>query len=293
MKSFNDFLKETTAPARSADEKRFKDKHVIDKKEHPVADESQFTAKTTKKKRVADLDDDKAVYEENDDDGEVSSKGADGDRMIECPDCGAKYKKGDEHECDLEEESMSDAQKKKREEIVLSMKKKMGEFKSKYGDKAQDVMYATATKMAMKEEIEELDENKAIIKVYQDMKAQGKKDHNILDYIGSMPKYKKVSRDQMAKIIGDAKRKGIFKEDTDLQEAVIDTLNSIVKKKQMQTVKFADGTKTKVDMTTANAMVKVHDALNSQNQKKFADAINKNETMFMKMMDFAFSGGKK
>ena len=61
----------------------------------------------------------------------------------------------------------------------------------------------------------ELDENKAIIKIYQDMKTQGKKDHNILDYIGSMPKYKRISRDQMAKIIGDAKRKGIFKEEVE------------------------------------------------------------------------------
>ena len=61
----------------------------------------------------------------------------------------------------------------------------------------------------------ELDENKAIIKIYQDMKTQGKKDHNILDYIGSMPKYKRMSRDQMAKVIGDAKRKGIFKEEVE------------------------------------------------------------------------------
>ena len=73
----------------------------------------------------------------------------------------------------------------------------------------------------VKEEVEELDENKAIIKLYQDMKAQGKKDHNILDYIGSMPKYKKVSRDQMAKMIGDAKRKGIFKEEVELTEAKV------------------------------------------------------------------------
>ena len=61
----------------------------------------------------------------------------------------------------------------------------------------------------------QLDENKNIIKLYQDMKAQGKKDHNILDYIVSMPKYKRMTRDQIAKIIGDAKRKGIFKESVD------------------------------------------------------------------------------
>ena len=47
-------------------------------------------------------------------------------------------------------EGMTDAQMKKREEIVMSLKKKMPEFKDKYGDKAKDVMYATATKMAMK-----------------------------------------------------------------------------------------------------------------------------------------------
>lgn len=72
------------------------------------------------------------------------------------------------------------------------------------------------------EEVEELDESKALLKDYQDMKAQGKKDHNILDALMSMPKYKKMSRDQMAKVIGDAKRKGIFKEDLDLNEAKLD-----------------------------------------------------------------------
>ena len=49
---------------------------------------------------------------------------------------------------------MTDAQEKKREEIVLSMKKKMPDFKKKYGDRAKDVIYATATKMAMKEGFE-------------------------------------------------------------------------------------------------------------------------------------------
>ncbi len=51
----------------------------------------------------------------------------------------------------MKEEEMTDAQMKKREEIVKSMKKKEDEFKAKYGDRWKDVMYATATKMAMKE----------------------------------------------------------------------------------------------------------------------------------------------
>jgi hypothetical protein len=45
---------------------------------------------------------------------------------------------------------MTDAQMKKREEIVMSMKDKTPEFKKKYGDRWKDVMYATATKLAMK-----------------------------------------------------------------------------------------------------------------------------------------------
>ena len=48
-------------------------------------------------------------------------------------------------------EKMTDAQMKKREEIVKELKKKEDEFKERYGDKYQDVMYATATKMAMKD----------------------------------------------------------------------------------------------------------------------------------------------
>ena len=58
------------------------------------------------------------------------------------------------------EEEMTDAQKEKKEKIVKELKKKMSEFKDRYGDKATDVMYATATKMAMKddEEDEELEE---------------------------------------------------------------------------------------------------------------------------------------
>jgi hypothetical protein len=85
----------------------------------------------------------------------------------------------------------------------------------------------------------QLDENKNIIKLYQDMKAQGKKDHNILDYIGSMPKYKRMTRDQIAKIIGDAKRKGIFEESVELDEAKEVLSNFMNDRKKEQTISLA------------------------------------------------------
>ena len=52
----------------------------------------------------------------------------------------------------LGEEEMTDKQKAKREKIVLSMKKGEGGFKQRYGKNWKNVMYATATKQAMKED---------------------------------------------------------------------------------------------------------------------------------------------
>jgi len=53
------------------------------------------------------------------------------------------------------ERKMSDAEMNKREEIVKGMKKKLSDFRARYGKRAKDVMYATATKQAMKEDIKE------------------------------------------------------------------------------------------------------------------------------------------
>lgn len=193
MKSFKDILGETVNPIKSPDEKRFADKHVVDKKEHPVATKTQFVSDRKK---------------------DASKK--------------ASYKPGEDEAVYEEDGKMSKAQLKKREEVVKSMKKKQADFKEKYGENSKNVMYATATKIAMKE-------------------------------------------------------------NSQLFEDVAADLKKIVSNKQAQEVKFADGNKLRVDMQTANVLLKVHDALNDTNKKKFAEAINKNENMFMKMVDFAFS----
>ena len=46
---------------------------------------------------------------------------------------------------------------------------------------------------------------------YKAMKAKGKSDAAAIEVMLAMPKYRKMSRDQLAKKIGDEKRKGIFK----------------------------------------------------------------------------------
>ena len=79
---------------------------------------------------------------------------------------------------------------------------------------------------------------------------------------------------------------------TVLHEDVYDTIKSIVDKKSMQTVKFADKKSMKVDMTTANAIVKVHDALSGSSQKKFEDMLNKSKATFAQTVDFVWKAIK-
>ena len=55
----------------------------------------------------------------------------------------------------IEEKEMTDAEMAKREKIVKSMKKGFAGFRQRYGKDAKSVMYATATKQAMKEELDE------------------------------------------------------------------------------------------------------------------------------------------
>lgn len=50
-----------------------------------------------------------------------------------------------------------------------------------------------------------------LMKDYQDLKDKGKKDSAAIEILMGMPNYRKMSRDQISKIIGDEKRKGVFK----------------------------------------------------------------------------------
>jgi len=51
----------------------------------------------------------------------------------------------------IDEREMTDAEMKKKEDIVKGMKKGMAGFKERYGARAKEVMYATATKQSMKD----------------------------------------------------------------------------------------------------------------------------------------------
>ena len=73
----------------------------------------------------------------------------DGKRMVGLGRAASRLNKEEVEQVD--EREMTGGEMKKREKIVKSMKKGMQGFKDRYGDKAKDVMYATATKQAMKD----------------------------------------------------------------------------------------------------------------------------------------------
>ena len=69
---------------------------------------------------------------------------------------------------------MTKAQLDKKEDIVKGMKKNFNQFRQQYGDKAKEVMYATATKQAMEEDTEEVYvEHWCAKHVYHDVYGEG------------------------------------------------------------------------------------------------------------------------
>ena len=79
-----------------------------------------------------------------------------GDEVFKASNITINDRKKSRHGYDAKESEavneMSKAQMGKREEIVKSMKKNFADFKKRYGEDAKSVMYATATKQAMKED---------------------------------------------------------------------------------------------------------------------------------------------
>jgi hypothetical protein len=77
------------------------------------------------------------------------------------------------------------------------------------------------------------------------------------------------------------------------QEAVIqeDAISHLRKVKEFHTdtpLHHKDGTHTRVDPTTAHALLTVHDAMHSDNQKQYADALEHSQAKFHRIVDFAW-----
>lgn len=322
MKTFKDIISEVAQP-KGGDEKAFKAKHVIQKINHPAAEDGQFTggpsAKKDKSKKASYKEgEDEAVYEETDNED---------DDM--CPECGESY---DECECDgeeMEEAKMSDADMKQRENIVMGMKKSKADLQARYGDKWKSVMYATATKKAMESvELDEAVNVKAIQKAVDDGKS--------MDVIMTMFANKKTTNtDEIRKVVKDYMwKKRMKKEAVELGEISQETLRQYhgkagadlrakrdklekgtltmkdVKQGQnrvkglnraankMESVeldeafkagemKLADGSSVKLTNEDVSALNTLFKELNSANQKKMQERMMKDKKGFAEIVSFA------
>lgn len=103
----------------------------------------------------------------------------------------------------INERGLSPAEKRDKEDYVKGMKKNKTEFMKRYGRDAEGVMYATATKMAQEETINELD--KDTLKSYV-----GKAQAQRLDNIDKMEKQSKRGEHIIAKTaLGKVRKRGL------------------------------------------------------------------------------------
>jgi len=114
------------------------------------------------------------------------------------------------------DEKMTDAQMKRREEIVMGMKKNQDDLKKRYGDSWKSVMYATANKKAMEESLETTIYEKNLDKVNpnalkKDFKDRSDKDIDNDGEVDDQDKYLHNRRKTITKAIA--------KESVDLDEA--------------------------------------------------------------------------
>ena len=84
-------------------------------------------------------------------------------------------------------------------------------------------------------------------------------------------------------------------EETEAEEVIVvgflADLATIVKKKSIGQIKFKDGKKQKVDLTTASMILSMHKQLNGSNKKKIEGMLDDSKK-FMQIVQFAMTAGK-
>lgn len=90
----------------------------------------------------------------------------------------------------------------------------------------------------------------------------------------------------------DGQDKEVYEEAEEvIAEGVLADLASIVKKKSIGQIKFTDGKKQKVDLTTASMILSMHKQLNGANKKKIEGMLDDSKK-FMQIVQFAMTAGK-
>lgn len=249
MKTYKEIIEAKMSGESPRRDKEFRDKHVIQKINHPVAGDDQFAAPKIKKDKTKHAShhdgEDAAVYEEVEQIDEISQ-----DKLYDYhakagADLQAKRKKLEQGKLTMQDlkkgqnrvaglnraadkmhEEMSDAEMKKREDIVKGMKKNKADFQKRYGDRWKSVMYATATKAAMKEEVEQIDEiSTELKKRYVEKGAE-----DVVDRFTSRGKYERPRDPSKYTKTGRPKKSAVNSPEAVKYRAKLDNRRDIVNK---------------------------------------------------------------
>ena len=139
--------------------------------------------------------------------------------------CGSPHGKKKMSEDEVEERKLTKSEKSDREDYVKGMKKNKKDFKKRYGDDAESVMYATATKMAKeglneseeknvsdKQENVQAEERKEDLTWLEDIKRLAGLENTYANSVDAMKEYKvDESVEQEAEVITEASLQDQFK----------------------------------------------------------------------------------
>ncbi len=171
-------------------------------------------------------------------------------------------------EHDLKEASMSPTDMKQREDIVKGMKKNTQDFKDRYGSKWKSVMYATATKAAMKEEAEQIDEVSATTLSKYSMKAARQGDDRLAG--------QKMADEKIRKQQGKSSTAKVAAESVDLDEAF-----------KAGAMKLNDGSSVTLTNESSNSLNNLFNQLSSSNKTKMEQRLMSGSKGFNEILAFA------
>jgi hypothetical protein len=114
---------------------------------------------------------------------------------------------------EIDEKTLTSAETNKKERIVKSMKKNLAGFKARYGDRAKEVMYATATKQAKKVE-------EAIVPTTQNVNQQNPNQQN--QNVDQQNQSQKTNVNNPAT---DARKKALIAQQKKIENAKLQALN--------------------------------------------------------------------
>jgi hypothetical protein len=218
------------------------------------------------------------------------------------------------------EEKMTDAEMKKREDIVKGMKKNAADLKKRYGDRWKEVMYATATKQAM--ESFDLDESfkagkmklkdgssidisssdAAVLNDYMKTFSPENQKRVMKDF--NQKRYELLLRDAKGTAAAPTKRKSDKDDHDDWRETMKSRIASgevrraVLSRRKNESfdldesfkagsIKLRDGSSVTLSNEDASALNELYKNLNSDNKNKMQKRLESNEKAFNEVLAFA------